>query len=284
MSGGRLAREGGVDEKMKSLMKASEALAEAFEAGDARAAAAAFGKGARAAWILGGGAPQLTEAARRGEAGLVAVALAAGADPNARHPKTGRTALGECVAGGHVELAEVLLEAGADIGRGGSFGQSALHICCEKGPHRPRSPRDAQMARTLAAAGADVEARNRLGHTALAQACAAWHWEMVKPLLELGASVAARSDEGDTPLTICLAAGEHCVAGTQSLAAWRGAVLELLSHGADPSAQDKRGVSGIDRARRLRAWVDAELWVALEGAVLAGASASGRSAGPTRAL
>ena len=98
----------------------------------------------------------LREAAVLGEAETVRALLDGGAAVDAADTK-GRTALGMAVGGGHVEVARLLLDRGADVNRQTSaqFGITPLMTAAMRG--------DADMARLLIERGADVAARNRLG-------------------------------------------------------------------------------------------------------------------------
>lgn len=75
----------------------------------------------------------------------------------------------------------------------GGSGATALHFACLEGR--------ASVVEALLAAGADVDAKARLGHTPLIDACCKLgHVAIAKRLLDAGASAAAASFDGHTPL------------------------------------------------------------------------------------
>lgn len=100
---------------------------------------------------------------------------------------------------------------------------TALHFAAQAG--------DAAAVAKLAAAGADVNARDRHGNTPIKYAAAESALEAVRRLIELGADVNAGDDRGFTPL--------HCAAG-HGLQAGAVAVAEaLLAQGADVNARSR---------------------------------------------
>jgi ankyrin repeat protein len=69
---------------------------------------------------------------------------------------------------------------------------SELHRCAESG--------DLERVKQLVEGGANIEARDSLGSTALSRACLEGQLEIVVYLVEHGANVAHRGFEGKTPL------------------------------------------------------------------------------------
>lgn len=269
---------------MARLVLANDEMGKAFERGDARAAAAAFARGARAGWLPEGGARLVDQAARRGDSGLLAVALAAGASPNAWASGSLRSALGECAVSGRVEMAEVLLAFGANPRLTGLFEMTPMHMCCDSGAHRPHSERDAEMIGLLMAGGADLEARNHMGMTPLLMCCAARRYDLVPALLELGADARARADEGQTALALAMGAGrEYFLYQSQRKEIWAKAVEALLEAGCDPSLEDRFGHSGVSGSR-YREMAGEALWAKLEAGAIKAAAGGGRSPGLKKAL
>ncbi|KAG2454465.1 hypothetical protein HYH02_001484 [Chlamydomonas schloesseri] len=96
----------------------------------------------------------LHEAAMSNCTSMVALLLAAGADPNIPHPTQGPPLL-HCAAFGEVDTMQLLLLEGADVNAGDVEQQTALHFACVGG--------HVDAARMLIKFGADVRARNEDG-------------------------------------------------------------------------------------------------------------------------
>ncbi|PNW70648.1 hypothetical protein CHLRE_17g728700v5 [Chlamydomonas reinhardtii] len=96
----------------------------------------------------------LHEAAMSSCTSMVALLLAAGADPNIPHPTQGPPLL-HCAAFGEVDTMQLLLLEGADVNAGDVEQQTALHFACAGG--------HVDAARLLIKFGADVRARNEDG-------------------------------------------------------------------------------------------------------------------------
>ncbi|GIV16927.1 MAG: hypothetical protein KatS3mg022_2362 [Armatimonadota bacterium] len=93
------------------------------------------------------------------------------------------------------------------------------------------------MIKTLLAAGADVNARDGIGRSALFLAVERGDMSVVKVLVEHGADVNQATDSGVTPLMIASRDGRLDI------------VQLLVDHGADPTLRDRRGFTAIDFAR-----------------------------------
>ena len=174
----------------------------------------------------------LRETVAEKDVDLVRQALVQGANPNHRDeddPRSETTPLYWAVFGGHVEIAGLLLGAGARIANEAGAEGSSLHAAVENRnlpmvnllleydgavalnwfDYVDRTPlmiavemEDVAMARRLIEAGADVNAHDapRAGDTALHVAASNGMLEMVELLLHAGADPTIRSWMWITPL------------------------------------------------------------------------------------
>ena len=235
--------------------------------------------------------------------------LRAKADVNAAQPD-GATALAWAVHLGEREMAEALLDAGANVATADDYGETPVTLAARerrrgagaaaagRGRQRPRDAmerrdgrddcgRSGEPRRRQAAGrhGADVNAAEpRGGQTALMWAAAEGHGDVVAGLVEMGANVNAASKTGFTPLVFAVTKNDVP------------SIKTLLEAGADPnftlpsggkplivamSYSHGRGAGAARRRRRVTARdrEDREHDAAPRGA--AGRSGSGaRAAGP----
>src|SRR5688572_16057208 len=120
---------------------------------------------------------------------------------------------------GDVAAVRALIRSGAEVNAAQGDGMTALHWAADLGHE--------ELARILVAAGANVNARTRVGHHApLHVAAENGHGEVVRLLAEAGADVHAASIGGVTPLHAAALAGDSI------------SVAALLAHGADPNARE----------------------------------------------
>jgi len=99
------------------------------------------------------------EAARFGKIEAVKQHIAAGVDVNAKQKYTGRTPLDRAAEGGHKEIAELLIEKGADVNAKKEDGQTPLYSAALYS-HK-------EIVELLIANGAEVNAKNKYGETPL---------------------------------------------------------------------------------------------------------------------
>lgn len=176
----------------------------------------------------------------------------------------GHTALILAAAGGHVEVVQVLLENGADVHAVGEQRVTALLAV---------SPENTVLLEMLLRAGADVDAQDRYGSSALHQAALGGHQRAVQVLVGHGADVGAVTDDGSTSLHCAASSGSAGVTGvllgsrpdldamdengdTPLLVAVQGRHLEvvelLVDGGADVGATNVEGVTAMGWAESNR--------------------------------
>lgn len=161
----------------------------------------------------GSGYTALHIAVRRGDVDVVTALLARGADPNARviratparrisddvalpREVVGSTPLWLAARYGHVHILEALGNA-ADPALTGNDGSTPLMMAIGRDPRV-----SLEAARHLINRGADVRASDELGDTALHRAASAGFDEIVRLLVDKGASVDARNHQGQSPLAM----------------------------------------------------------------------------------
>jgi Ankyrin repeats (3 copies) len=115
------------------------------------------------------------------------------ANPNSPEKKDGDTPLIFAARHSDLALAQVLVEAGADLSRrGGTAMTTPLHAAVWQG--------DLEMVKYLHKAGAPLNATNCWGNNALHDAFTCDKPEIAKYLLDTGVDFAGRNDLGMTPL------------------------------------------------------------------------------------
>jgi ankyrin repeat protein len=120
---------------------------------------------------------------------------------------------------GDVAAVRSLIKSGAEVNAAQGDGMTALHWAADLG--------NEELARILVAAGANVNARTRIGHHApLHVAAENGHGPIVRLLADAGADVRATSLGGVTPLHAAALSGDST------------SVASLLSHGADANARE----------------------------------------------
>jgi len=137
-------------------------------------------------------APKLINAVKAGNANLVRRLLDLGADPNTasrRFRDHRRTALMLASLGGHLEIVDLLLAAGANVDDRSANKNTALMFASSRG-HLP-------IVKRLLAAGADVDVVGYAGRTALQYALDKRYSEITATLRAAGAQGYFRAWETD---------------------------------------------------------------------------------------
>ncbi len=218
----------------------------------------------------------LCHAVSQGDLAEVQRLLAVGVDVNARSAHFNWSAL---MLADSVEMADLLLKAGADVHLEDENGNDAFHYALDQG--------DEAWLRQLLEAGADVNRRNRLGRTRLHWAAFGREPDLLALLLKLGADPSldrgkllsaaswygreGYSEATERTIDLLVAAGEdvhatddhgytalHCAvlgyAHTPSDEHWWNASSDgsdetatraLLKHGADPDAAGSNGMTPL---------------------------------------
>jgi ankyrin repeat protein len=117
-------------------------------------------------------------ACRKGYHDVAELLLDRGADVG-QADEDGWTALMRACQNGHRDVAELLLDRGADVGQADEDGWTALMLACQKGHHA--------VAELLLDQGADVGQAKQNGWTALMWARNSGHDDVVELLLSRGA-------------------------------------------------------------------------------------------------
>jgi ankyrin repeat protein len=178
------------------------------------------------------GTTPLTMAAATGEQAVVEKLLALKVDVNAVN-KSHCTALLLAAARGHAEIAKLLLAHGADPNLAESHGATPLLAAADKGHFK--------TVELLVARGAGVNVCCTPGqYTPLMYAAANGCSEAVRALLDAGAAVEAKDNEGLTALMYAARNG------------YPEAVKMLLAAKADPKAKNKEGKTALQLAEACR--------------------------------
>ena len=197
------------------------------------------------------GSTPLVIAAANGRAAVARALIAAGADLNA-HTSRGDTPLDYAVDSGALEIVQILIDAGADIHSAAHDGGiTVLHRAAKSNEpglipyllaagagcylNHPSNPSRTLFTPLIVAcsvgnkaavehlleAGADLEAKSKLGATALHWAAVRDEHEIVELLIAAGADVEAADDDGETPIDYAVGNGYRRVAALLQAAAAR---------------------------------------------------------------
>ena len=224
----RLLLDRGADPNRAEGWRGQTALMWASAEDNLAAAEALLAGGANVHERSTGGFSPLTFAVRAGYLDMTRLLVEAGASPE-ETLFDGTSALVLATRNGHYELGAYLLDAGADP-NADDQGWTALHEI--KWTRRPNlgfnnppplvtgATSDLEFVRTLAAHGADLDARmtkepnnryrnvlNRVGSTPFLLAAKAADVELMRLLVELGADPLLPNEDGTTPLMVAAGVG-----------------------------------------------------------------------------
>ena len=158
------------------------------------------------------------------------------ANVNGRRSTNDVTPLHEAAYRSHLEVADLLLDRGAELEASDGLGHTALHFAFSS--DRPPSPSRETLNQLLLEKGADVDARDSTGETALHYAVKAENVEGVRRLLAKGARPSIKGFYKMTPL-------HHCIQRIRDPEKKRLILASLLDGGADVNAQDLIGHTAL---------------------------------------
>ena len=169
----------------------------------------------------------------------------------------GDTALHLAAAGFRVEIARLLLAAGADPNSTMNHRQSSpLHYAADGYINGPdwNAERQVETIRCLLDAGAHINAQDKNGaaplHRAVRTRCAA----AMKCLLTAGCDATLKNKSGTTPFHLAVQnTGRGGTGAEAAKAAQRQIIREFLSFGLRPTLKDGKGQSVFDSAKS--AWI-----------------------------
>ena len=166
------------------------------------------------------------QACLRGRKDMAEFLISKGADVNTKANTWHTTPLIAAIRNGHEDIAKLLIAEGVDINARGRGDYTALHWTAV---NRSRMARAADLMELLLAKGADIEARQEHGATPLACATYDGNTESAKFLIEHGADIEAKLNDGETTPLLRAVREEHVetarlllAKGANKNATWRG--------------------------------------------------------------
>ena len=183
------------------------------------------------------------DAVEKGNLIGVQTELDKGVDVNAKR-EDGSTPLHGAAEGGHGEIVELLITAGADlhattVSMLGGGGWIPLHSAARQG-HRG-------IVELLIEMGTDVNTRDSVGKSTLHDATLEGHKEIVELLINKGADLNAESGYYGTPLHVAGSIGHKEIAEL------------LIANGADLNVQDGFGRTPLNAAELIYEWDSAKI-------------------------
>ena len=188
-------------------------------------------------------ADPIHDAAEKGNLIGVQTELDKGVDVNAKR-EDGSTPLHGAAEGGHGEIVELLITAGADlhattVSMLGGGGWIPLHSAARQG-HRG-------IVELLIEMGTDVNTRDSAGKSTLHDAVLEGHKGIVELLINKGADLNAKSGYYGTPLHVAGSMGHKEIAEL------------LITNGADLNVQDGFGRTPLNAAELIYEWDSAKI-------------------------
>jgi ankyrin repeat protein len=239
---------GGCARHTKDVKSVDQQLIEASEKGDLALVQSLVKRGSNVNAVDQNGWAPLSIAAGRDDAAMAKVLLGYGAnlDPGDFHKETPWTV---ALRSGSASVVELLLQKGVDE----KFKNQALFftireqptiIKVESGAKGARLPDDedsyARVATLLLQKGAQINARNEEGSTPLMEAAGYGRLSIVGALLKKGAALEARSNNGSTALHTAV-----CDCAIATMPDTYDVVKLLLEKGANINARDNEGYTPL---------------------------------------
>jgi ankyrin repeat protein len=175
----------------------------------------------------------LVAAAKSGDLLLVRMLIDYGADPASQNGD-GETPLMGAASSGQPAVVAEILKYHVDIAAHDLEGRTAVHAAVDGYADDEKGVDRAAVIRMLAKAGADFDAQDDEGKTALYEA-GGGDQRVTRELLKGGANPDIRDEDGETPL---MKVDSEVV------------IKLLLEAGANPSLRDNDGQTALDRAKR----------------------------------
>jgi len=165
----------------------------------------------------------------------------------------GDSALHVAAAGYRIEIAELLLESGADCRAAKNHRNSQpLHYASDGFLENPNwdAKRQVRMIELLLKAGADIHAQDKNGATPLHRAVRTRCAEAVKVLLNAGSDATLLNKPGSTPFHLSVQnTGRGGSGAEKAKAAQREIIQAFLERGISPCLRDTKGKSVLEWAR-----------------------------------
>jgi ankyrin repeat protein len=166
---------------------------------------------------------------------------------------SGDTALHVAAAGYRVEIAKMLLDAGADSAAARNRRASQpLHYAADGYLENPQwdAKRQVAMIRLLLKAGTNIDAQDKNGATPLHRAVRTRCAAAVKCLLDTGADPTIKNKPGSTPFHLAVQnTGRGGSGSEKARTAQREIVQAFLERGVSPTLKDAKGKSVLEWAR-----------------------------------